>query len=378
VYFCLQLWVLLVYHKQIGKNILEMNVKSETSIKAGEDSNSFGRANDIFICKDIWKEKNKTNGEFIRYVFKESKEAMEELMTEIEESKGDSDKIDIDVVVGKIVVQNDDENDLKWLTKQEVDKIGGWITFNEEGKEGEITEYSDGTISSSEGQFFTRVPHVPNNKKIAIGNSGVTIGRGLDVGQLRDYKGEVKEVHKKILRGYLDYVGTKAEPINKNLYDFLFKAIGKTKSNAIDIWDKEKIYTEVNNVKKHKKEYTLSRKQQYYLFEAVYPLYRDKALKDRLQNRADSGGVGERMIEEEVNRLPQNIKDVLIDMTYQGHLKQAISDKIIPLLKTQQYEEVYEKLSKDKNMYDKYKGRLEIRLNHIAEYRPKEFKGVFK
>lgn len=30
----------------------------------------------------------------------------------------------------------DDEDDEKWLSKNEVDKIGGWITFNEEGQEG--------------------------------------------------------------------------------------------------------------------------------------------------------------------------------------------------------------------------------------------------
>ena len=35
---------------------------------------------------------------------------------------------------------DDDEDDEKWLSKKEVDKIGGWITFNEEGQEGKITE----------------------------------------------------------------------------------------------------------------------------------------------------------------------------------------------------------------------------------------------
>lgn len=264
-----------------------------------------------------------------------------------------------------------DEDDEKWLSKAEIDKIGGWITFNEEGKEGKITDNGDGTVSSSAGVFFTRVPHVPcnvvNGKKVVIGNSGVTIGRGLDVGQ----------INLSTLKKYLDHVGTKAKPINKKLYDFLVKANLKTQSVAIDVWDEEKTYTEVNKVKRHKKEYVLSRKQQYYLFAIVYPVYEDSALIGRLQNRTDNKGVGEKMTQQEVNRIPQCIKEVLTDMTYQGHLRQSILKEIIPFLKSQQYEKVYTFFSKNEMLLD-YKPRLEVRLNNMSIYRPKEYKGVFK
>ena len=97
-----------IYGTTIWKNEIEIDTKlGNVKIMAGEDSKCFGAENDIFICKDVWKEKNKTNGEFIRYVFKESKEAMEELMTEIEECQGDG-KIEVSVNIGK--ADNEDES----------------------------------------------------------------------------------------------------------------------------------------------------------------------------------------------------------------------------------------------------------------------------
>lgn len=175
-------------------------------------------------------------------------------------------------------------------------------------------------------------------------------------------------------------MGTKAKPINKKLYDFLVKANLKTQSVAIDVWDKEETYTIVNKVKKHKKEYVLSRKQQYYLFAIVYPDYEKSALTGRLQNRDDNKKkLGDRMTQQEVDRIPKCIKEVLTDMTYQGHLRKSILDKIIPLLKSQQYTKVYIELSSEESdMYKKYKNRLEVRLNNMSIYRPKEYKGVFK
>lgn len=83
------------------------------------------------------------------------------------------------------------------------------------------------------------------------------------------------------------------------------------------------------------------------------------------------------MTQQEVNRIPQCIKEVLTDMTYQGHLRQSILKEIIPFLKSQQYEEIYAFLSKNKMLLD-YKQRLEVRLNNMSIYRPKEYKGVFK
>ena len=51
--------------------------------------------------------------------------------------------------------------------------------------------------------------------------------------------------------------------------------------------------------------------------------------------------------------------------------------EIIPFLKSQQYEKVYTFFSKNEMLLD-YKPRLEVRLNNMSIYRPKEYKGVFK
>ncbi|EKY3242707.1 pesticin C-terminus-like muramidase [Cronobacter dublinensis] len=59
-----------------------------------------------------------------------------------------------------------DEMDLKWLTVP-----FGQLTFDSEGSDIEDSLY------------FSRRPHVPNNKSTVIGRSGVTFGRGLDLGQ---------------------------------------------------------------------------------------------------------------------------------------------------------------------------------------------------
>ena len=61
---------------------------------------------------------------------------------------------------------SNDEMDLEWLTVP-----FGQLTFDSEGND---LEYS---------LYFSRHPHVPNNKGTVIGSSGVTFGRGLDLGQ---------------------------------------------------------------------------------------------------------------------------------------------------------------------------------------------------
>ena len=59
-----------------------------------------------------------------------------------------------------------DEMDVRWLTVP-----FGQLTFNSEGND------KDDSI------YFSRRPHVPNNNGVVIGISGVTFGRGLDLGQ---------------------------------------------------------------------------------------------------------------------------------------------------------------------------------------------------
>ena len=59
-----------------------------------------------------------------------------------------------------------DEMDIRWLTVP-----FGQLTFNSEGND------------KVDSIYFSRRPHVPNNNGVVIGISGVTFGRGLDIGQ---------------------------------------------------------------------------------------------------------------------------------------------------------------------------------------------------
>jgi hypothetical protein len=52
----------------------------------------------------------------------------------------------------------------------------GQLTFDAEGKD--IIGHSS----------FTRTPHVPNKRGTVIGSSGVTYGRGLDIGSLSGHE----------------------------------------------------------------------------------------------------------------------------------------------------------------------------------------------
>ncbi|TDO99758.1 pesticin C-terminus-like muramidase [Marinomonas balearica] len=179
---------------------------------------------------------------------------------------------------------NDDEMDMKWLTVPK-----GALTFDSEGDD------IEGSI------YFTRVAHVPNNNGKVIDNSGITIGRGLDIG-CRDAN-EVAQLFAAAAKN--------AEPISDKLLNWLKGGAGKKKNAAYDYW-----LTLDKNVPKD--EQTITRKMQHYLFLEIYADYQKKA--KHLTTKADvcKEYLGDEKKKVDWDALPQNVKDVLIDLTYRG------------------------------------------------------------
>ncbi|WP_299494180.1 S-type pyocin domain-containing protein [uncultured Shewanella sp.] len=198
----------------------------------------------------------------------------------------------------------DDEMDLKWL---KVPK--GQLTFGVEGND------IDGNI------YFSRTAHLPHSGDTVIGASGITIGRGLDVGS-RSAK-EVQEL--------FDKVAKDCRPIAPELLDFLKASAGmkggsnKTGEGLTGAAKDAHIAREKADDKAliaHYKKYqgliskdklTLTRKQQHHLFMAIYGDYEEKTkyLLTKSDVKREVGIV-------DWEKLPNNVKEVLVDMTYRG------------------------------------------------------------
>ncbi|EPR9025623.1 pesticin C-terminus-like muramidase [Cronobacter dublinensis] len=99
-----------------------------------------------------------------------------------------------------------DEMDLKWLTVP-----FGQLTFDSEGSDIEDSLY------------FSRHPHVPNNKSTVIGSSGVTFGRGLDLGQQTTT----------YLEGLLQEMEKHSQPLSVSLKGWLPGGVGKQGVEAL-------------------------------------------------------------------------------------------------------------------------------------------------
>ncbi|WP_052702261.1 hypothetical protein [Marinomonas sp. S3726] len=207
----------------------------------------------------------------------------------------------------------DDEMDKKWLIVSK-----GQLTFDVEGND------NDSSVS------FSRTVHLPvrgkaSTSEVVAGASGITIGRGLDVGSR-----SAKEV-----QGYFDKVAEHCRPVAPELITFLKNSVGmKGASNKTG----EKLEGEVKtahikqaqendkalikyvkdfkNSIKDKSKITLTRKQQYYLFLAIYDYYEGEA--KRLSTKPDV--CRDYLNDNKINwdALPQNVKDVLVDLTYRG------------------------------------------------------------
>nr|WP_249920609.1 hypothetical protein [Salmonella enterica] len=173
-----------------------------------------------------------------------------------------------------------DEMDLKWLTVP-----FGQLTFDAEGND------IGGSI------YFSRHPHVPNNRGVVIGISGVTLGRGLDFGQQAEA----------YINSLFQEVEMNAKPLPASLRKWLLGSVGKQGASAL-------IYCKNINNEVPEDEQLITRKQQHFLFKAVYKHQYD-VTKRVLSKGVDINGV---RITADLNAFEQRIQDVLVDLTFRG------------------------------------------------------------
>jgi hypothetical protein len=184
------------------------------------------------------------------------------------------------VFLEALVPNDDDEMDLKWL---EVPK--GQLTFDVEGNDIETSVY------------FSRRPHVPNNKGVVIGKSGVTFGRGLDLGQ--QSKVYVEDLFAKMEGN--------TKPFSSSLKEWLLGSVGKKGNDAL-------LYC--NEIDNHvpKSEQLLTRKQQHYLFNSVY--FHQYETTKRVLTKGVK--IDEVNVTANIDNFEQDIQDVLVDLTFRG------------------------------------------------------------
>ncbi|WP_281075697.1 pesticin C-terminus-like muramidase [Klebsiella quasivariicola] len=173
-----------------------------------------------------------------------------------------------------------DEMDLKWLTVPK-----GQLTFNAEGNDIESSIY------------FSRHPHVPNNRGVVIGISGVTFGRGLDLGQQS----------KSYIQSLFTEMEKNTKPLSTSLKKWLVGSVGKQGSVAL---------TYCREIDKHvpKNEQSLTRKQQHFLFNAVYA-HQYSVTKRVLLKGVEIDSV---RITANLDSYDQSVQDVLVDLTFRG------------------------------------------------------------
>lgn len=175
-----------------------------------------------------------------------------------------------------------DENDLKWLKVPR-----GQLTFDVEGNDTENSIY------------FSRVAHWPS-----VGNSGITLGRGYDIGQQPN------------VRADLESVGI-ADPF----LAWIVGGQGKRQAEARDYLAAASV-----EIRKHK----ITRKQQYQLFVYTYKLMEADVKRISVSNTTLSKylpsmvGRGE----EAWSAIDNKIKDLMIDLRYRGDYKPATREKI--------------------------------------------------
>ena len=165
----------------------------------------------------------------------------------------------------------DEENDLKWLKVPH-----GQLTFDAEGND----------IEGS--HFFSRVSHWP-----PVGASGVTIGRGYDVG------------HQPNVRDDLECVG-----ISEPLLSWLSGGKGLTKNMARDY---------LNSASAEIRSTSITRKQQHDLFVFVYEL-----MENDVRRICEKRDVIEAYGATDWDALHPKIKDMLVDLRYRGDYTPSI------------------------------------------------------
>ncbi len=236
-------------------------------------------------------------------------------------------------LVGITVNSVDDENDEKWLSKKEVDKIGCWLTFDAEGQEGSISYDSNGKIKSSAGLNFSRIPHCPGN------TSGLTIGRGFD---LKERNGaDVKN----ILTRLNTIHGCKL--LNNEFSNWLIQGCQKMGKNAQD-------YIKRIDDKVNPKNSYISRKQQYFLFKEI--LNMKSGFKAEALRLATTKAIKITPDEYE-DKLPIWVKDILIDLRYRGDNDGDSRAIFMPSIKTGVKTGNYKEFKKIMNDSDYWMGK---------------------
>lgn len=190
----------------------------------------------------------------------------------------------------------DDEMDEKWLTVPK-----GQLTFDSEGND------IPGNI------FFTRKPHVPNKKGVVIENSGITLGKGFDIGSRK--KVEVKDI--------LDTVQLECKNLSSDFYDWLVGGVGKTKQPAYNYWL-------TFDSKVPKSDQVITRKFQHVLFVTIYSNYESNAKRITTSKKVRNAYISGNDLKWE--DLPQKVRDVIVDMIFVGHYRGTTRKKIIPAI----------------------------------------------
>ena len=224
----------------------------------------------------------------------------------------------------------DDEMDEKWLIVPK-----GQFTFDNEGND----------IESS--IFYSRKAHVPHNPSgVVIGKSGVTIGRGLDVGNPPTG-------------------ATGQSPSALNLRE-LFQKSGLTPdlSNwllSVEGIQKEAALESLNNSGLDNKTLTLTRKQQHLMFNEVYAYMEEKTriLLTKPDVRAKFGVV-------DWDNLPLNVREVLVDLTYRGDNSPRTREGFVPALVNFDGDSFVDVMDSENRLWaDVDNNRRESRENHL-------------
>ncbi|GAB83234.1 hypothetical protein EB105725_59_00010, partial [Shimwellia blattae DSM 4481 = NBRC 105725] len=184
------------------------------------------------------------------------------------------------VFLDSICDSDGDEMDKKWLTVPK-----GQLTFNAEGNDIENSIY------------FSRHPHVPNNKGVVIGLSGVTFGRGLDFGQQT----------KSYIESLFNEMEKNTKPLPSTLKVWILGSVGLKGATAL---------TYCQSIDRHvpKEEQYLTRKQQHFLFNAVY----DHLYTVTKRVVAKGAIIDGHQISVNLEDYSQKVQDVLVDLTFRG------------------------------------------------------------
>ncbi len=179
----------------------------------------------------------------------------------------------------------DDEMDLKWLTVPK-----GKLTFDSEG----MDDSQPGI--EIDDPLFTRKPHVPTNSSgNVIGGSGITIGRGFDVGQFET--AQIEAIFTETERH--------TKPLPTTLRTWLKEGAGKKGSVA------QSHFTTLATRIPNQADRMITRKQQHYLFLETYKRIRQDVQRITNENDATYGSAN-------LDTLNPQLVDVIVDLRYRG------------------------------------------------------------